>query len=87
MHTSHLSSRSLGALALDPLLSVVDTAFVGRLGPAPLAGLALSAALLNFTYLALNFLWKATAPLVGLAVSRGDKDGASQVLAQVCACL
>ncbi|KAK3281364.1 hypothetical protein CYMTET_10851 [Cymbomonas tetramitiformis] len=48
---------ALGSLALDPLLSVVDTAFVGRLpGIEPLGGLAVATALFNFSFLIFNFL-------------------------------
>jgi Na+-driven multidrug efflux pump len=34
-----LTVPAIGALASDPLLSLVDTAFVGWLGPEPLAAL------------------------------------------------
>ena len=33
-----LALPALGALAADPLVSLVDTLFVGRLGTVPLAG-------------------------------------------------
>jgi Na+-driven multidrug efflux pump len=39
-----LALPALGALAADPLVSMVDTAFVGRLGTVPLAALGVNAA-------------------------------------------
>mmetsp|Transcript_10910 Transcript_10910/g.26745 ORF Transcript_10910/g.26745 Transcript_10910/m.26745 type:complete len:433 (-) Transcript_10910:677-1975(-) len=40
---------ALFALASDPVASLVDTAFVGRLGPEPLASTGLAAAILNLS--------------------------------------
>ena len=42
-----LAIPALGSLVADPLLSLVDTAFVGRLGSDSLAGLGIAAALFS----------------------------------------
>ena len=42
-----LAVPALGSLATDPLVSLVDTAFVGRLGAAPLAALGINVALFS----------------------------------------
>ena len=52
----HLALPALGALAADPLLSMVDTALVGHLGPAPLAALAVSVVVFNLAFTLFNFL-------------------------------
>eukprot|EP00958_Prasinococcus_capsulatus_P003216 scaffold299_cov343-Prasinococcus_capsulatus_cf.AAC.9 len=59
-----LAVPALGALAIDPLLSVVDTAFVGHLGKTELGGLGVATAVFNFTFRIFNFLSAVTAPLV-----------------------
>ena len=46
----------MAALAADPLLSLVDTALVGRLGAVPLAGLGVSVALFTLAFFGFNFL-------------------------------
>ena len=62
--TCRLAVPALGALAIDPLLSVVDTAFVGHLGKAELGGLGVATAVFNFTFRIFNFLSAVTAPLI-----------------------
>lgn len=52
----HLALPALGSLAADPLLSLVDTALVGHLGPAPLAALAVSVVVFNLAFTLFNFL-------------------------------
>lgn len=66
-----LALPSLATLAVDPLLSAVDAAFVGRIGPGPLASLAVSSSVFAFSIFLFNFLSSATGPLVGQAW-RGD---------------
>lgn len=51
-----LALPALGALAADPLLSMVDTALVGHLGPAPLAALAVSVVVFNLAFTLFTFL-------------------------------
>lgn len=57
-----------------PLLGLVDTAVVGRLGQAVLlAGLAVGAILFDLIFSTFNFLRAATTGLVAQAFGRGDK--------------
>jgi putative MATE family efflux protein len=51
-----LSIPAMGALAADPLLSLVDTALVGRLGAVPLAALGVNAAVFTTVFWVFNFL-------------------------------
>lgn len=51
-----LAVPALGALAVEPLYVLVDTAIVGRLGTAPLAGLALASTVLVLVVAGCNFL-------------------------------
>lgn len=66
-----LAVPALGSLAADPVLSLVDTAFVGRLGAVPLAALGIDAAIFGFAFAVFNFLAYATTPLVAQARGRG----------------
>jgi len=77
-----LALPALGTLAIDPLLSVVDTGYVGHLGTAPLAALGAASSLFTFTFLLFNFLSQATAPLVGQALGRADEAAARRTVAQ-----
>lgn len=51
-----LALPAMAALAADPLLSLVDTALVGRLGAVPLAALGVSVALFTLAFFGFNFL-------------------------------
>jgi len=51
-----LAIPALGALAADPLLSMVDTALVGHLGAAPLAALGVAVVAFNLAFVVFNFL-------------------------------
>ena len=73
------------ALCADPLLSVVDTIFVGRAGPAPLAALGVNSALFTFSFVVFNFLATATTPLVAASLAAGDRDKAGRVTLQAMA--
>ena len=67
-----LAIPALGSLAADPVLSLVDTAFVGRLGAVQLAALGVDAAIFGFAFALFNFLAYATTPLVAQARGRGE---------------
>lgn len=73
---------ALGALAADPLLSLVDTAFVGRLGPVELAALGIDVAIFGFAFALFNFLAYATTPLVAAARGAGDFGRAGELVRQ-----
>ena len=51
-----LAVPALGALAVEPLYVLVDTAIVGRLGTTPLAGLAVASSVLLLVVAGCNFL-------------------------------
>ena len=66
-----LAVPAVGALAADPLLSLVDTAFVAGLGPSALATLGVTSAIFGFVFVLFNFLAYATTPLVAKAIGEG----------------
>jgi len=76
-----LAFPALGALAADPLVSLVDTAFVGRLGAQPLASLGLATAVFGVAFALFIFLAYGTTPLVAGAVGRGDERLAGRLTA------
>lgn len=77
-----LAIPALGALAAEPLVSLVDTAFVGRLGAASLAALGIDAAILGFAFFVFTFLAYATTPLIASAVASGDDRQAASLAGQ-----
>jgi MATE family multidrug resistance protein len=74
-----LALPALGALAADPLVSLIDTAFVGRLGTDALAALGVSAAVFGVAFALFNFLAYGTTPLVARAVGEGDVARAGRI--------
>jgi len=77
-----LAVPALGALAADPLVSLVDTAFVGRLGSTELGALGINAAVFAVAFALFIFLAYGTTPLVAAAWGRGDREAASRVVTQ-----
>lgn len=77
-----LGLPAMATLAADPLLSLVDTALVGRLGAVPLAALGINAAVFTTVFWAFNFLTYGTtaevARLRGAAGPGGDLTAASR---------
>ena len=67
-----LAIPALGTLAVDPLLTLIDTAFVARVGVNELAALGVDTAILGFAFFGFNFLAYATTPLVAQALGRGN---------------
>ncbi len=80
-----LAVPALGALAADPLVSLVDTAFVGRLGTVQLGALGVNAAIFSLAFALFNFLAYGTTPLVAAAIGRGDRQAAARVVTQAVA--
>ena len=92
-----LAIPAAGALLIDPLMTLVDTAFVGRFTTtsslsggesvattaAPLSGMGSAAALLTFTFYLFNFLCTTTTPLVALKRSSGNDTEAITLGGQV----
>jgi putative MATE family efflux protein len=77
-----LALPALGALAADPLVSIVDTVFVGRLGVVPLAALGINASIFSMAFVLFNFLAYGTTPMVARAMGRGDREAAGRVVVQ-----
>lgn len=78
-----ISIPALGALAIDPLLGVVDTLFVGRIpDAAPLAALGICASIFNFSFFIFNFLATATTPIISRSLAAGKTEEASRTLGQ-----
>ena len=77
-----LALPALGALAADPLVSIVDTVFVGRLGVLPLAALGVNTSIFSMAFVVFNFLAYGTTPMVARAVGRDDRDAAGRVVVQ-----
>lgn len=80
-----LAVPALGALAADPLVSIVDTAFVGRLGVTPLAALGVNASVFSLAFVVFNFLAYGTTPMVARAVARGDRERAGRLAVEALA--
>lgn len=73
-----LAVPALGALIAEPMFLIVDSALVGHLGAAPLAGLAVASAILQTAVGLMIFLAYATTPLVARRRGAGDLRGAVQ---------
>jgi MATE family multidrug resistance protein len=82
-----LAVPALGALIADPLLSLIDTAFVGRLGGDALGALGVASLLFAVSFFVFNFLEYGTTSLIARAVGAGDpqRAGRAVVLALVVA--
>ena len=76
-----LAVPAAAALLVDPLMTLMDTIFVGRFSdsPEPLAGMGSAAALLTFSFYLFNFLCTATTPLVGAQRAAGREAEALAV--------
>ena len=70
------------ALAADPLLSLVDTALVGRLGSVPLAALGVDTAVFTTVFFGFNFLTYGTTAAVARRRGAGDPEGAATYAVQ-----
>ncbi len=76
-----LALPALGALAADPIVSLIDTAWVGRLGAAPLGALGVASAVFAVAFFIFNFLAYGTTPLVAGAEGRRDRAAAQRIVA------
>ncbi len=77
-----LSVPLLFSLIAEPLTGLADTAFVARLGAAPLAGLGVGAALLSSVFWMFNFLGIGTQTEVARSQGSGDHAHAGRANAQ-----
>ncbi len=74
-----LAVPALGALAVEPVYVLVDTAIVGRLGTDELAGLAVAATVLSFVFAGANFLTYGTTERVARRLGAGAHADAADV--------
>ena len=74
-----LALPALGALAADPLYSLIDTAFVGHLGAVELAAVAVGTAAFTASFWIFSFLAYGVTPRVARAVGRDDPHGAARI--------
>ena len=72
----------MAALAADPLLSLVDTALVGRLGSTELAALGVDTAVFTTVFFGFNFLTYGTTAAVARRIGAGDREGAGRYAVQ-----
>lgn len=72
-----LAVAALGALVVEPMYVLVDTAVVGRLGTPQLGGLALSATVLSLAVNACTFLIYGTTERIARRIGAGDRPGAA----------
>ncbi|MFK7988230.1 MAG: MATE family efflux transporter [Sandaracinaceae bacterium] len=77
-----LALPALGSLAADPLVSLVDTMFVGRIDGTALGALGVCSAVFGLAFFVFNFLSTGVTPLVASAVGRGDRDEAGRWIMQ-----
>ena len=70
------------ALAADPLLSLVDTALVGRLGSTQLAALGIDTAVFTTVFFGFNFLTYGTTAAVARRYGAGDPEGVGRYAVQ-----
>jgi MATE family multidrug resistance protein len=75
-----LAVPALGALIADPLLSLIDTAFVGRLGGDALGALGVASVLFAVAFFVFNFLEYGTTSLIARAVGAGDPQRAGRAV-------
>ena len=73
-----LALPATAALAADPLLSLVDTALVGRLGSTQLAALGIDTAVFTTVFFGFNFLTYGTTAAVARRIGAGDRAAAGR---------
>src|SRR4051794_11290728 len=72
-----LALPALGALIVEPLYNLTDTAIVGHLGRAQLGGLALASTVLNLVGWTAAFVEMATTSQIAFRIGRDDREGAT----------
>src|SRR3712207_2136912 len=77
-----LALPAMAALAVDPLLSLVDTALVGRLGTEALAALGICTAIFTTVFFGFNFLTYGTTAAVARFRGAGDEEAAGRYAIQ-----
>mmetsp|Transcript_29388 Transcript_29388/g.113801 ORF Transcript_29388/g.113801 Transcript_29388/m.113801 type:complete len:522 (-) Transcript_29388:340-1905(-) len=70
---------ALFTLMVEPMLSAVDTGFIGRLGVSELAGVGIAVALIRSSFALFNFLAASTTPTVAAA---SDREECSKIIVE-----
>ncbi len=73
-----LAVPALGALAVEPIYGLVDTAIVGRIGRSELGGLAVALTALNLGVYGAGFLAMVTSQRVAFRTGGGDRAAAAR---------
>lgn len=73
-----LAVPALGSLIAEPVLSLVDTAFIGRVGTDALGALGVAAAVFGLAFFLFNFLEYGTTTAVARAIGQGDLAAAGR---------
>ncbi len=74
-----LAIPALGTLAIDPLISIVDTMWVSRLGTVSLAALAVASAIFAAVFAVFSFVHVTITPLIAGEVGRGSPERAGGI--------
>lgn len=77
-----LAFPALLTTLLDPVMSMIDAAIVGRLGTAQLAAVGACTVMYNFSNFVFNFLLYTTTPRIAAAASCNDSDQVSKIASQ-----
>ena len=77
-----LAFPALGALAADPLYSLVDTALIGNLGTTELGAVALGTTAFTASFWLFSFLAYGVTPKVARALGAGDESSAASTAIQ-----
>src|ERR1039458_6480583 len=75
-----LALPALGALLVEPIYNLTDSAIVGHLGRAPLGALAVASGILNIVGWTSAFVEMATVSLVAFRRGAGDEAGARRAV-------
>lgn len=76
-----LAIPALGTLAIDPIVTIVDTAWVARVGTVPLAALAVAGAVFAAVFSVFSFIQVTVTPLIAGALARDDLPRAGSIAA------
>eukprot|EP00190_Bangiopsis_sp_CCMP1999_P004125 CAMPEP_0198732026 /NCGR_PEP_ID=MMETSP1475-20131203/33354_1 /TAXON_ID= ORGANISM="Unidentified sp., Strain CCMP1999" /NCGR_SAMPLE_ID=MMETSP1475 /ASSEMBLY_ACC=CAM_ASM_001111 /LENGTH=476 /DNA_ID=CAMNT_0044495059 /DNA_START=56 /DNA_END=1482 /DNA_ORIENTATION=- len=79
---ARIALPALGTLMVEPLMSAVDIAFVGRLGVLSLSGVGLANVLLRGVFGLFNFLAASTTPLVSAAAGEKRSGEVSRIVVE-----
>ncbi len=74
-----LAWPALGTLAIDPVVTIVDTAWVGRLGTEALAALAIAGAVFAAVFSVFNFIQMTLTPLIAAEYGRNELGRAGAI--------